>query len=91
MLSGHLQSGEKVIMSRWIEEWTRKLDKEKVRYSIVNWVHDETQTEIDDDDDLCQYVQSVQIDAMVKVGSDLGLLCPLKATSAWGYDWHATH
>lgn len=91
MLSGHLQCGEKVIMSRWIEKWMDELDRSMIEYTPVNWVHDEVQTEVEDDDDVVAFVKEVQLRSMVEVGEELGMICPLKATSVDGYNWHETH
>lgn len=91
MLSGILQNGEKVIMARSMIEWTDELDRRGLPYELVNWVHDEWQTLIDDDDDLCAEVQKIQIDSIRHQGDLLHMACPLDGSSSWGYSWHETH
>lgn len=91
MLSGHLQNGEKVIMTRWCEKWTRELERLSIPYKPVGWVHDEVTIEIPDDAALTEAVQEIQLQAMVDVGHDLEMNCELKATSKTGYNWHEIH
>src|SRR5690606_7401828 len=64
MLAGYLQNGEAVIMKGACREWQEKLRQDKIPFRMVTWPHDEWQTEIPDDDDLCAYVQKVQIESI---------------------------
>lgn len=91
MLAGYLQNGEAVIMKRACRQWQQILQKEKIPFRMVTWPHDEWQTEIPDDDDICEFVQQTQIQSIRDQARDLELNCPLDGSSAWGYDWHATH
>lgn len=91
MLAGHLQCGEKVIMARAMERWVSVLNKEKVPYAVHNWVHDEWQTGCPDDDDICDFIQQTQLDALLRTGEELGLLLPTPGSSDWGYNWKETH
>ena len=91
MLSGHLQNGEKVIMSHAMEKWVTVLTKEKVPFLLHNWVHDEWQTGCPDDDDICAYIQQVQLQALLDTGVELGLCLPTPGSSDWGYTWKDTH
>lgn len=91
MLAGILQNGEKVIMALAMQEWMRRLDEEGLPYELVNWVHDEWQTLVPDDDDICTRVQTIQIESFVTVGERLGLICPLAGSSDAGYSWMETH
>ena len=91
MLAGILQNGEKVIMARAMIQWMAELNKQGIEYELVNWVHDEWQTLIDDDDELCARVQAIQIQAIRDQGDALGMKCPLEGSSDWGYNWMETH
>jgi DNA polymerase-1 len=91
MLAGILQCGEKVIMARAMLQWMEELDKRGIWYELVNWVHDEWQTLIDDDDATCEQVQTVQVQAIRDQGPALNMFCPLEGSSSWGYNWQETH
>lgn len=91
MLAGILQNGEKVIMARAMREWMARLDEEKIPYQLVNWVHDEWQTLVPDDDDVCARVQTIQIESIRNQGAALDMLCPLEGSSSMGYNWMETH
>jgi DNA polymerase-1 len=91
MLAGILQCGEKVIMARALLAWMKELRKRNIPFELVNWVHDEWQTLIDDDDDVCAQVQAVQVQAIRDQGPLLNMICPLEGSSSWGYNWQETH
>jgi hypothetical protein len=68
-------------------------------WSIVNFVHDEWQTEVPNDLTIALKVAKVQADSLRIVGEELGLKCPL-AGSYWnddhkdytiGRNWYQTH
>lgn len=99
-MSGYLQNGEAVIMKMATLRWFEKLNGiEKLRWLIVNMVHDEWQTEVNNNMDLAIQVGEAQCDALREVGEELNLLCPL-AGSYWnddhhdytiGTNWYQTH
>ena len=99
-MSGYLQNGEALIMKASTLKWFDKLkDIEKLRWLIVNMVHDEWQTEVNNNMDLAIQVAQAQCDALREVGEELNLNCPL-AGSYWnddhgdytiGTNWYATH
>lgn len=91
MLAGILQSGEKVIMARALLQWMKELRARGTQFELVNWVHDEWQTLIDDDDVVCEQVQTVQVQAIRDQGPSLNMICPLEGSSSWGYNWQETH
>jgi hypothetical protein len=76
-LAGYLQNGEAVIMKRAAQIWYPKLEKEKIPFWWVNFVHDEFQTETPDNLEVACYVAETQADAIRQVGVDLGLNCPM--------------
>lgn len=91
MLAGHLQNGEKVIMTLAAKKWMEDADREGIPYILANWVHDEWQVFVPDDDELCKRFQQIQLDAFEYVGRQLNLKCPLAGSSDWGYTWKDTH
>lgn len=91
MLAGHLQNGEKVIMAKALERWYSQLRADGIAFFLHNWVHDEWQTGVPDDDEICQHVQKVQCDALLWAGEQLGMSLPTPGSSDWGYTWQETH
>lgn len=91
VLAGYLQNGESIIMKRAARIWYPKLIKAKIPFKFVNFVHDEWQTEVDDDVEICNYVSEVQSDAIREVGEILKLNCPLAGEAKKGYNWYETH
>jgi hypothetical protein len=98
MLAGYLQNGESVIMKRANILWRRKLEAEGIPYKQVNFVHDEWQTEVDDNMDTALMVARIQADSLRQVGIDLNLNCPLAGSfinshelPAIGRSWAETH
>ena len=91
VLAGYLQNGESTIMKTAAKIWYPKLIKEKINFKFVNFVHDEWQTEVDDDDDLCDYVGRIQSDAIREAGEILKLNCPQAGEIKKGYNWYQTH
>lgn len=98
MLAGYLQNGESVIMKRANILWRRKLEEEGISYKQVNFVHDEWQTEVDDDMEVAIKVAKIQADSLRQVGVDLKLNCPLAGSfinshelPAIGNSWAETH
>lgn len=98
MLAGYLQNGEKVIMTHANIIWRKQLDKEKIPYWQVNFVHDEWQTYTIRDMEVAKYVAQVQADSLRIAGEQLGVKCPLLGSIhgshgqlAIGDNWLQTH
>jgi DNA polymerase-1 len=91
VLAGYLQNGETVIMKRACRHWTRQLTEEGIWFMLVNDVHDEWQTEIEDDPDLAQYVGKIQAESIRIVAEELQLRCPFKGNFKIGHNWFETH
>lgn len=98
-MSGYLQNGEAVVMKLACLRWHQELTKLKIPFKIVNFVHDEWQTEVPNDMDLAIEVARIQAESLRIVGEELNLNCPL-AGSFWnddhhcytiGKDWSTTH
>lgn len=98
MLAGYLQAGEAVVMKKANILWRSRLQKEKVPFWQVNYVHDEWQTETVDDMDTAKYIAEVQADSIRVVGEELKLNCPLAGSFVnphgeltIGLSWSQTH
>jgi len=91
MLAGYLQNGEACIMKHALRLWKSILDKENIKYKLVNFVHDEWQTEVWGGLDVAEFVASTQRDAIRIVGEQFNLRCPFSGSSAIGQNWRDTH
>jgi DNA polymerase I len=96
-MSGYLQNGEVVIMKMACLKWWAIL-KEYDAY-LVNFVHDEWQTECPNNMEIALKIAKMQADSLAEVGIELNLNCPL-AGSYWsdhhndysiGTNWSFTH
>lgn len=88
-LTGHLQSGEKIIMAKAASIWypqIRGLDAYP-----VNWVHDEWQTEVRDAEALPEYVRDLQMASLLAAGKSFGLNISTPGSQKMGYNWKETH
>lgn len=90
-LAGYLQNGEKIVMARAMQIWYPRLTAERIPFRLVNFVHDEWQTEVQADRQVAEYVASVQKDAIRQAGEDLQLLCPMSGSADIGFTWKDTH
>lgn len=91
MLAGYLQSGEAIIMKDACVEWKKEFKREGIEHRLVNFVHDEWQTEIRDDPFTKEFASKSQTEAIINSGRRHNLRCPLGATAKFGVDWYATH
>jgi DNA polymerase-1 len=97
-LAGYLQAGEAIIMKTAMKIWLPKLKKEKVPFKLVNFVHDEWQTQVPGDMQLAEYVARTQADSIREAGEALKLRCPMAGSIlsghggvAIGKNWYETH
>ncbi len=98
MLAGYLQNGESIIMKKALTIWHSRLISEKVPFKLVNFVHDEWQTECPRDLSVAEYIANVQADSIRLAGEALQLNCPMAGsilgghgTIAIGNNWLETH
>jgi DNA polymerase I-like protein with 3'-5' exonuclease and polymerase domains len=96
-MSGYLQNGEAVVMKKATLKWWSKLESMDAR--LVNFVHDEWQTECPNNMEVALRIAKMQADSLREVGEELKLKCPL-AGSYWNDDlndytihtnWSKTH
>ena len=74
-MSGYLQNGEAVVMKKATLKWMDKLDEYDAM--LVNFVHDEWQTECPNNMSVAVNIAEMQADSLRIVGEELGLKCPL--------------
>jgi len=74
-MSGYLQNGEAVIMKKATIRWMDTLDEYDAM--LVNFVHDEWQTECPNNMSVAINIAEMQADSLRIVGEELGLRCPL--------------
>lgn len=90
MLAGYLQNAEAIITKMWIREWTTKAREAGLWFRLVDYVHDETQTEVLNKEDAEKLI-SIQKQAMKDVSEELNLFCPMDTESDIGRSWADTH
>lgn len=90
MLAGYLQNGEAIITKKWIQTWKQMADQFGLWYRLVDYVHDEAQTEVLTESD-GELLKMIQKKAMDKVNEELNLFCPMDVESKVGYNWASTH
>jgi DNA polymerase-1 len=90
-LTGHLQSGEKIIMTKAMRIWEKELSNLKDKFDLVNWVHDEWQTEVEDDEKIIKTVAEAQMDGIVQAGEAYNLNIQLAGSYKVGRNWAETH
>jgi DNA polymerase-1 len=91
MLAGYLQCGESVIMKHAAVLWREQLQKEGIWFKQVNDVHDEWQTEVEDDLETANYIGSIQANSIKLIGEKFNLNCPFKGNYKIGHNWNDTH
>jgi DNA polymerase-1 len=91
VMAGYLQNGEACIMKLAATIWNEELTKLGISYKWMNFVHDEWQTELDNDLDLCHTVGRIQAQSIKTAGTLLNLRCPQDGEYKIGRNWYATH
>ena len=90
-MSGYLQNGEQIIIKTAALSASEKLTNEKVRFDIVDIVHDEYVIETPNDVDLANYVKDTFCQAIVDAGVKYKLKCPLAGDGHIGLNWKDIH
>jgi DNA polymerase-1 len=89
--SGYLQNGEAVVMKHACILWHSMLQDDpelkEFIWFIVNFVHDEWQTEVKNNMQLAVRVAKTQADSLRLTGEALNLRCPMAGTY-WSDDHH---
>lgn len=96
-LAGYLQNGEACVMKHAMRKWYPELVNAGIPFKIVNFVHDEWQTEVPDYD-TGVLIGRVQAEAIKQAGEELNLNCPMAGSVlsghgglAIGHNWLETH
>ena len=90
VLAGLLQNGEQCVMKHAVPVWERELKGLGIGYKLVDFVHDEWQTESYEEEE-AKEIGRVQSDAITKVGEELGFTLPLEGEYKVGRNWYETH
>lgn len=97
-LAGYLQAGEVIVMKTAMKIWIPRLRKERIPFKLVNFVHDEWQTQVPHNRELAEYVANTQADSIREAGETLKLRCPMAGSIlsghggvAIGQNWYETH
>lgn len=88
-LSVYLQGGETVIMRLANVFWYNQAKKNKIRCNQVVWVHDEWQTEVEED--RAEELGKLQVQAIRDAGLHFKMNCPLDGEYKIGKNWAETH
>ena len=91
MMSGYLQSGEAIVMKRALLKWYPRAQATGIEFKLIDFVHDEWQTEVRGTKEQAEAIGKLQRDAIVEVGEELGLFCPLKGSTSIGKNWADSH
>lgn len=91
MIGMYLQNMESVLMKHACEMWKGILDRLKIDYRLINWVHDEWVTEVKGGEEVAKKVGRIQAWSIAKVGKMFKLNCPMGGESKIGKDWLEVH
>lgn len=91
MLAGYLQAGEAIVMKHANLLWRKEARDAGLRFTQVNFVHDEWQTYCHGDEREANQLGELQASAIVRTSRDLGLNCPMAGNFRIGRNWHETH
>ena len=90
MLAGYLPNGEAVILKYAATLWNEWAKAEGIGYKMVNFVHDEWQSEAFSYEEAVR-LGELQCKSIEQAGIDLGVLCPLGGETKIGKNWCDTH
>jgi DNA polymerase I-like protein with 3'-5' exonuclease and polymerase domains len=84
-----LQSAGAIIAKKWLVIAKQKLNKAKIPYKQVAFVHDEAQIEVAEQ--YGQQVGEIMVAAAAQAGIELGFRCPVGAEFKIGRNWSDCH
>lgn len=97
-MSGYLQNGEAIVMKSATIKWHTELTNLGIDFKLVDMIHDEWQTETENNLETALLVANAQSRALREVGEELGLRCPLAGSFindngeyTFGTNWYQTH
>ena len=65
--------------------------KEKIKFKLVTWPHDEWQTEVAGSLDAAERLGEIQRNSIEWTGLELNIMCPLAGSTDIGKSWLDTH
>jgi len=89
ILGGYLQNGESVIMKHAMRHWRKELQDDDIPFALVNFVHDEWQTECPAH--VAETVGKTQANAIAASTDWFNLKCPMAGAYDIGDNWYDTH
>lgn len=96
-MSGYLQNGEAIVLKEATCRWLPRLRLKYPDTKIVNFVHDEWQTEVVGERSIALDIAKTQAQALTETGVYLKLKCPLSGSYGIegkytiGTNWYQTH
>jgi DNA polymerase-1 len=97
-LAGYLQAGEAIVMKRAMQIWIPAARRLKIPFKLVNFVHDEWQSQVYGSYDAALELANLKADSIRQAGEDLRLRCPMAGAIigghgkiAIGQNWYETH
>lgn len=84
-----LQGAGAIIAKQWIITATKMLQRSKIPYRLVAWVHDEIQVEVEET--YAESVGQICVEAAREAGRILGTRCPMDAEYHIGKNWSESH
>ena len=91
MLAGYLQAGEAIVTKHACLMWRQKARQEGIKFTQVNFVHDEYQTYCLGSKEDANRLGEIQAESIFLAGESLKLNCPMKGNYRIGKNWHDTH
>lgn len=91
MLAGYLQNGEACIMKHALKKWKEELNEQNKYVYLVNFVHDEWQSDVRGTEEFARHVGEVQADSIKRVGESFKLNIEFKGNYKLGRNWYETH
>jgi len=91
MLAGYLQAGEAIVTKHACLMWRQKARQEGIKFTQVNFVHDEYQTYCLGSKEDANRLGEIQAESIFLAGESLKLNCPMKGNYRIGRNWYETH
>ena len=91
MMAGYLQAGEMCITKHACVRWRELAKQEKIKFTQVNFVHDEYQTVCHDGKEAAHKLGQLQVQAIREMTDKFKLNCPMDGEYRIGKSWYDTH
>lgn len=84
-----LQSAGAIISKQWLVCFSKKLDRAKIPYKLLAWVHDEVQFETEAS--YAEELGKIVVESAKEAGEILKFRCPVGAEYKIGANWYDCH